>query len=194
MTNFIQKTHLDISFIAFNCSLDSQSSLLTSQILVSCSKFKWSNRAYAVYWLCGTLLCPCYWVLDDPKKKRIEFRCRPSPVFWRFWSAKIQLRLASCLLYLCTNSIVYVHQCNCICASTNLYLWNLRTFALVHTSMCLPDLVAKCRLQCRCLHEPSPWLPFPLSSSYWMNFHIMTWANQSGPGSYAGSNGILPTQ
>ena len=58
MTNFIQKTHLDISFSAFNCSLDSQSSLLTSQILVSCSKFKWSNRAYAVYWLRGTLLYP----------------------------------------------------------------------------------------------------------------------------------------
>ena len=59
MTNFIQKTHLDIGFSDFNCLLDSQCSLLTSQILGSCIKLKWSNRAYAVYWLCGTLLCPC---------------------------------------------------------------------------------------------------------------------------------------
>ena len=58
MTNFIQKTHLDIGFSAFNCLLDSQCSLLTSQILGSCSKLKWSNRAYAVYWLRGTLLYP----------------------------------------------------------------------------------------------------------------------------------------
>ena len=59
MTNFIQKTHLDIGFSDFNCLLDSQCSLLTSQILGRCIKLKWSNRAYAVYWLCGTLLCPC---------------------------------------------------------------------------------------------------------------------------------------
>ena len=58
MTNFIQKTHLDIGFSDFNCLLDSQCSLLTSQILGRCIKLKWSNRAYAVYWLCGTLLCP----------------------------------------------------------------------------------------------------------------------------------------
>ena len=58
MTNFIQKTHLDLGFSAFNCLLDSQCSLLTSQILGSCSKLKWSNRAYAVYWLRGTLLYP----------------------------------------------------------------------------------------------------------------------------------------
>ena len=59
MTNFIQKTHLDIGFSDFNCLLDSQCSLLTSQILGRCIKLKWSNGAYAVYWLCGTLLCPC---------------------------------------------------------------------------------------------------------------------------------------
>ena len=59
MTNFIQKTQLDLGFSAFNCLLDSQCSLLTSQILGSCIKLKWSNRAYAVYWLCGTLLYPC---------------------------------------------------------------------------------------------------------------------------------------
>ena len=59
MTNFIQKMHLDIGFSDFNCLLDSQCSLLTSQILGRCIKLKWSNRAYAVYWLCGTLLCPC---------------------------------------------------------------------------------------------------------------------------------------
>ena len=59
MTNFIQKTHLDIGFSDFNCLLDSQCSLLTSQILGRCIKSKRSNRAYAVYWLCGTLLCPC---------------------------------------------------------------------------------------------------------------------------------------
>ena len=58
MTNFIQKTHLDIGFSDFHCLLDSQCSLLTSQILGRCIKLKWSNRAYAVYWLCGTLLCP----------------------------------------------------------------------------------------------------------------------------------------
>ena len=58
MTNFIQKTHLDIGFSASNCLLDSQCSLLTSQILGSCSKLKWSNRAYAVYWLRGTSLYP----------------------------------------------------------------------------------------------------------------------------------------
>ena len=59
MTNFIQKMRLDIGFSDFNCLLDSQCSLLTSQILGRCIKLKWSNRAYAVYWLCGTLLCPC---------------------------------------------------------------------------------------------------------------------------------------
>ena len=59
MTNFIQKTHLNISFSAFNCLLESQCSLLTSWILGGCSKLKWSNRAYAVYWLRGTLLYPC---------------------------------------------------------------------------------------------------------------------------------------
>ena len=48
-----------VGFSAFNCLLDSQCSLLTSQILGSCSKLKWSNRAYAVYWLRGTLLYPC---------------------------------------------------------------------------------------------------------------------------------------
>ena len=48
-----------VGFSAFNCLLDSQCSLLTSQILGRCIKLKWSNRAYAVYWLCGTLLCPC---------------------------------------------------------------------------------------------------------------------------------------
>ena len=58
MTNFIQKMRLDIGFSDFNCLLDSQCSLLTSQILGRCIKLKWSNRAYAVYWLCGTLLCP----------------------------------------------------------------------------------------------------------------------------------------
>ena len=84
MTNFIQKTHLDISFIAFNCSLDSQSSLLTSQILVSCSKFKWSNRAYAVYWLRGTLLYPCIvgkMVVDNLTNTsgRPELRCFNDP-------------------------------------------------------------------------------------------------------------------
>ena len=47
-----------VGFSAFNCLLDSQCSLLTSQILGSCSKLKWSNRAYAVYWLRGTLLYP----------------------------------------------------------------------------------------------------------------------------------------
>ena len=46
MTNFIQKTHLDIGFSDFNCLLDSQCSLLTSQILGRCIKLKWSNRAY----------------------------------------------------------------------------------------------------------------------------------------------------
>ena len=147
---------------------------------------------------------------------QIEFCCRPSPVFWRFWSAKIQLRLASCqqqevlrltnvrtcifapmqlylcsnaivfvhqfncicvpmpsyfspmLLYLCTNSIVFVHQCNCICAPMQLYLCTDATVfvhrcncicetcpPLVHTSICLPDLGAECRLHCRCLQEPS---------------------------------------
>ena len=60
MTNFIQKMRLDIGFSDFNCLLDSQCSLLTSQILGRCIKLKWSNRAYAVYWLCGTLLCPCH--------------------------------------------------------------------------------------------------------------------------------------
>ena len=59
MTNFIQKMRLDIGFSDFNCLLDSQCSLLTSQILGRCIKLKWLNRAYAVYWLCGTLLCPC---------------------------------------------------------------------------------------------------------------------------------------
>ena len=76
MTNFIQKTHLDISFIAFNCSLDSQSSLLTSQILVSCSKFKWSNRAYAVYWLRGTLLYP-WWLSSAISLK--------GSIHWNLW-------------------------------------------------------------------------------------------------------------
>ena len=69
MTNFIQKTHLDIGFSAFNCLLDSQCSLLTSQILGSCSKLKWSNRAYAVYWLRGTLLYP--W-LEAQKRERVK--------------------------------------------------------------------------------------------------------------------------
>ena len=59
MTNFIQKMRLDIGFSDFNCLLDSQCSLLTSQILGRCIKLKWSNRAYAVYWLRGTLLYPC---------------------------------------------------------------------------------------------------------------------------------------
>ena len=67
MTNFIQKTHLDIGFSDFNCLLDSQCSLLTSQILGRCIKLKWSNRAYAVYWLCGTLLCP--WAYGEPQLK-----------------------------------------------------------------------------------------------------------------------------
>ena len=48
-----------VDFSAFNCLLDSQCSLLTSQLLGSCSKLKWLNRAYAVYWLRGTLLYPC---------------------------------------------------------------------------------------------------------------------------------------
>ena len=69
MTNFIQKTHLDIGFSDFNCLLDSQCSLLTSQILGSCSKLKWSNRAYAVYWLRGTLLYP--W-LEAQKRERVK--------------------------------------------------------------------------------------------------------------------------
>ena len=72
MTNFIQKTHLDIGFSDFNCLLDSQCSLLTSQILGRCIKLKWSNRAYAVYWLCGTLLCP--WDKDKAASKRIHVR------------------------------------------------------------------------------------------------------------------------
>ena len=65
MTNFIQKMRLDIGFSDFNCLLDSQCSLLTSQILGRCIKLKWSNRAYAVYWLCGTLLCPWNLVLRN---------------------------------------------------------------------------------------------------------------------------------
>ena len=73
MTNFIQKTHLDIGFSDFNCLLDSQCSLLTSQILGRCIKLKWSNGAYAVYWLCGTLLCPCTlgcFINDTLQKKK----------------------------------------------------------------------------------------------------------------------------
>ena len=74
MTNFIQKTHLDIGFSAFNCLLDSQCSLLTSQILGSCIKLKWSNRAYAVYWLRGTLLYPClkYGTEDDVEQDYVS--------------------------------------------------------------------------------------------------------------------------
>ena len=84
MTNFIQKTHLDIGFSDFNCLLDSQCSLLTSQILGSCSKLKWSIRAYAVYWLRGTLLYPCIvgkMVVDNLTNTsgRPELRCFNAP-------------------------------------------------------------------------------------------------------------------
>ena len=80
MTNFIQKTHLDIGFSAFNCLLDSQCSLLTSQLLGSCSKLKWSNRAYAVYWLCGTLLYP--WLSHvDPAPILSESNANPVPIY-----------------------------------------------------------------------------------------------------------------
>ena len=72
MTNFIQKTHLDIGFSDFNCLLDSQCSLLTSQILGRCIKLKWSNRAYAVYWLCGTLPCPWGQLYDLQKRDYLE--------------------------------------------------------------------------------------------------------------------------
>ena len=89
MTNFIQKTHLDISFSAFNCLLDSQCSLLTSQILGRCIKLKWSNRASAVYWLCGTLLCP--WSLLLLKRKKVSF--------FRWFSGAL-LFLLSMLLFL----------------------------------------------------------------------------------------------
>ena len=50
--------------------LDSQCSLLTSQILGSCSK--WSNRLYAIYLLCGTLLYPCVRVRESVTRSPIE--------------------------------------------------------------------------------------------------------------------------
>jgi len=80
MTNFIQKTHLDIGFSDFNCLLDSQCSLLTSQILGSCIKLKWSNRAYAVYWLCVTLLYPCSFCFQNAPSKV----CSPNYVLFPF--------------------------------------------------------------------------------------------------------------
>ena len=82
MTNFIQKMHLDIGFSDFNCLLDSQCSLLTSQILGRCIKLKWSNGAYAVYWLYGTLLCP--W---ENGEKIFTPVCKEGgeiPSFWSF--------------------------------------------------------------------------------------------------------------
>ena len=88
MTNFIQKTHLDIGFSAFNCLLDSQCSLLTSQILGSCIKLKWSNRAYAVYWLRWTLLYP--WgnmdnILDKRDSKGKVGGGRKEQKVWVLW-------------------------------------------------------------------------------------------------------------
>ena len=86
---------------------------------------------------------------------QIEFCCRPSPVFWRFWSAKIQLRLASCQqqevcrltnvrtciyapmqLYLCSNAIVFVHQFNCICVPMPLYFFS-NAIVFVHQFNCI---------------------------------------------------------
>ena len=50
-----------------------------------CIKLKWSNRAYAVYWLCGTLLYPCFLVLTlicrplRPKRPRSWSQASPRP-------------------------------------------------------------------------------------------------------------------
>ena len=110
MTNFIQKMRLDIGFSDFNCLLDSQCSLLTSQILGRCIKLKWSNRAYAVYWLCGTLLCPCSSLSYKSTHKYTspqvaedhqwlsggDEACRQT-VLENYWGASFPMKLASLL-------------------------------------------------------------------------------------------------
>ena len=138
-----------------------------------------------------------YWVLDDPKKKRIEFRCRPSPVFWRFWSAKIQLRLASCQQqevlrvtfvrtcifapmqkYFCSNAIVFVPQCYCICAPiqsykcTNANVFVLQSYcicALIKWHLCTNAIVFVHPRICICeTGAPLPWCTPPCAFLTWL--------------------------
>ena len=113
------KMHLDIGFSAFNCLLDFQCSLFTSQILGSCIKLNWSNRAYAVYWLCGTLLYPWYWLMSDCLEVEISDnhqRWRPSPCFQRtlsFVPSFLLHSLLACLSAAASLPILKIHSSWC---------------------------------------------------------------------------------